>query len=285
MDPMYEHPRAATPGTRRGAASHPHDELRGRVLGAWDTFLDSLGGTPEPTTALVALGDWPGDRFLSRPLAEAGARLAPADDTSAPAPGREVDASARQPSGRELRAALERSRDTTAKVLDRLAAPDAAALAEAEAGSAYGPLPLLTQVHAIPFQLALALPESTSEEVADAACAALLDVLGALAFRRGLRATAAAHTTDARGWWFSADREGWTLDPSPGRELPGPEAPTAVLLGVAAGRGSVPALLARRELRLRRVPQLLALAPLLDDLPVAVPLPRAVTGLLGRLAF
>jgi hypothetical protein len=57
----------------------------------------------------------------------------------------------------------------------------------------------------------------------------------------------------------------------------------AVLLDASAGRRNVPALLARRRLRLRRGPALLALAPLLERVPglPGGPALRAATGILG----
>jgi len=309
LEGSWDAPPSRGPGAS-GARGTERARDAGRGRGAVGTHplsgSESAGSTPPAPAAAHARGAG-GGAGAHAAQRTPGAQQSGSPEAAAPQAAAPQPAVRRQPTPRQLVAALRRARDATVELLDALEAPgeEAQALRRAEAGSDFGPLPLATQVHAIPYRLALALPHGSDAgldaadagpyadadpALLDAACASLIDVVGALAARRRLSVAAAAHTTDAGlpGWWFRAGAShagGWTVGRGPAPDLPGPEAATGVLLDVAAGRRSVPTLLARRELRLRRLPQLLGLAPLLDDLPVSVPLPRALTGLLGRLPF
>ena len=270
----------------RGVATEPLPTLRGRLLGAWDAllvFAEDL--PPERLGELAELGSWPERPVLARLMAQA------AGDP----PGAEPERRDHRADGRAaLLAALEEGRSRTAGALDEVAARPELALASVD--SALGPLPLLTQVHAMGHELALAAircgsggsePLPVPEAVAGAGVAAMVDVVGALACRQGLRVAAGVWGGGSGDWSFRADPDGWRT--FPGRaDVPGVEGAAATVLGVPAGRGAVPALLARGELKLHRIGGLMALAPLVEQvpgLPGGALLRRAVgmVGLLGRL--
>jgi len=302
-------------------ATGPARELRSRVLGAWDALLELAAESGRDELGPLAdLGSWPERPVLERLIAQAEAG-AGAAGTQAEAPaeaetgdsgaeagvrGDGAAVAARVDHGGDGREAiLEALGDARARVADALTLTERRpALALVELDSALGPLPLLTQVHAMCHELALAalrLPgtragEGTGEPVlpapvGDAGVAALVDVVGALAHRQGLRARAAVWDRTAGGWQFQADGTGWTTTscaetPPPG--VPGIEGPAATVLGVPSGRAALPALLARGDLRLYRIGGLMALAPLVEQvpgLPGGALLRRAVgvVGLLGRL--
>ena len=288
------------PDLRRGAAGWPAQELRERVLGGWDALL-TLAAAREAAGQgigpLAELGSWPERPVLARLLAQALDLLGDgAADGSGAGPAAGSQPPRRDHSGddpRRILEALAEARDRVATALERAAARPALGLAEPD--SALGPLPLLTQIHAMGHELALAalrLPgASVPEPVTDAGVAALVDVVGALARRQGLRVAAGVWGAGTRGWVFRADAGGWTtsaLPPDGAPDVPGIEGAAATVLAVPAGRAAVPALIARGELRLHRIGGLMALAPLVEQvpgLPGGALLRRAVgvVGLLGRL--
>ncbi|MFC1429641.1 hypothetical protein ACEZDB_03100 [Streptacidiphilus sp. N1-3] len=266
---------------RRGVATGPPEQLRARLLGAWDALLPLAGGlAPERLGALAELGSWPERPVLARLLAQAGGEEA----------GPEA---ARQDHARDGRdavlAALERAGRRVAGALDAIEADPPLGLTVLE--SPLGPLPLLTQVHAMAHELALAAigsgADPVPEAITDAGVAALVDVVGALAHRQGLRAAAGVWGPGSGGWSFRADPDGWETLGGPA-DVPGVEGAAATVLGVPNGRAALPSLLARGELRLHRIGGLMALAPLVEQvpgLPGGALLRRAVgaVGLLGRL--
>ena len=272
-------------------ATGPAGELRTRVLGAWDALL-ALAAEHDRLGPLADLGSWPERPVLQRLLAQAGG--GPGDGSGDGAPQPRLDHGG---DGREaIRASLAEARDRVAAALEQTAARPGLALTELD--SALGPLPLLTQIHAMGHELALAalrLPAAGEPALpgplADAGVAALVDVVGALAHRQGLRARAAVWGPGTTGWQFQADEDGWTTSPctlTPPPGVPGIEGPAAVVLSVPVGRSALPALLTRGDLRLHRIGGLMALAPLVEQvpgLPGGALLRRAVgvVGLLGRL--
>ena len=267
-------------------ATGPAGELRERVLGSWDALLALAAERPD-VGPLAELGSWPERPVLARLLAQARG-----ERPGAPPPRTDHSGEGREP----ILAALAEARRRVADALEL--AGERPELALAELDSALGPLPLLTQVHAMGHELALAalrLPGGADPALpgplAEAGVAALVDVVGALAHRQGLRARAAVWGRGTGGWQFQADATGWTTTPCPQTPppgVPGIEGPAATVLGVPSGRAALPALLARGDLRLHRIGGLMALAPLVEQvpgLPGGALLRRAVgvVGLLGRL--
>ena len=265
---------------RAGLASLPLAEQRDRVLASWDGFLAAAEGVDldRPSRlpgwtghdVLVHVGDWPGvatlDRLLTR--ARSGTVAPPYDPDALNA---EVVAAHRDASGAEVLAAVRRSRDRLAEWFD---APDATdgprALGQARVMSAVGELPLLTVVNASGYELAvhaLDLGVRPGDRLLDAGLAALVDVTGVFACRRGLRSSLTMWTGRS-GWQVRTDRDGWVTNTV--RERPpgaAVEGDAAVLLDASSGRRAVPALLASRTMRVHGLADMVRLAPIVDDVP------------------
>ena len=107
---------------------------------------------------------------------------------------------------------------------------------------------------------------SVPPQLADAGLAAMVDVVGALAWRARIPASAGLwEPGGGLGWVFTADADGWRTRPRTGDDdVPGVEGVARHLL---VSSGSVPTMLARGDIRMRRVTGLLALAPLVDQVP------------------
>jgi uncharacterized protein (TIGR03083 family) len=265
----------------RGLAAYDVADLAPLILTAWDDFLEvaSASQLHLPTRVpgwtahdlCVHLGSWPGSRSLVRVIEEARARDADGtfDQEGHSAAVIEANAAA---TDHEVLAGIERARAETAAFLD---SPDVAELGRRPVRSAVGPLPLLTAVAAVTYELAV---HALDLEPAGAPCppaglleagvASLVDVTGALAVRCGIDTTAGCVTPDG-GWAFASRGPDWLTmrlpDARPG--WPVVEADAAVILDASAGRRQVPRLLARREMRLHHVAGLLRLAPIVERVP------------------
>ena len=271
----------------RGLASWEPEDLAELLLPAWDDFLD-IAATVDLDAATrvrgwsardvcVHLGSWPGSRSLHRMLEEAQGGAVDTDDAYAGTFDQEshneavLEAWSGAPR-REVLAALDASRAETAAYL---ASADAATLGLRAVRSVLGPLPLGTLVAAAGFELAVhaldlrpAGARAPSAELLSAGVAALVDTTGALAARAGITTIAACLSPEG-GWSFSAAPGAWTtleLPVVPG-DWPAVQGHAADLLDASAGRRSVPPMLARRELRLHHVGGLLALAPVVENVP------------------
>jgi hypothetical protein len=266
---------------RAGLASLPLHAQRDRVLASWDGFLAVAGEVDldRPSRlpgwtghdVLVHVGDWPGVATLDKLLAEARAgALAPPYDPDAV--NARVVAAHRDVSRADVLAAVQRSRDRLAEWFD---APDAEdgprALGAVPVMSLVGVLPLLTVVNASGYELAvhaLDLGVRPGDALLDAGLAALVDVTGVFAHRRGLRAALTAWTGTA-GWQMRTDRDGWTTTAvsarPPGAVVESSDA--AVVLDASAGRRAVPALLASRTMRVHGLADIVRLAPIVDEVP------------------
>jgi hypothetical protein len=263
-----------------GLASLPLAEQRDRVLASWDGFLDVLAGTDldQPSRlpgwtghdVAVHVGDWPGVATLDRLLAEAASgTVAPAYDPD------EVNAAVvaahRSQSRRAVLDAVARSRAKLAAWFDAPTAADGpAAFGRTPVMSVVGPLPLLTVVNASGYELAvhaLDLGVRPPDAVLDAGLAALVDVTGVFAHRRGLRSALTAWTGRS-GWQVRSSPDGWTTtavrERPPGAVV---EADAAILLDASAGRRAVPALLASRVMRVHGLADIVRLAPIVDEVP------------------
>jgi Mycothiol maleylpyruvate isomerase N-terminal domain len=268
------------PGGRAGLADLPLDEQRDRVLAAWDGFLAVVGGTDlsRPSRlpgwsrhdVAVHVGDWGGTTTLDRLLDQARSGT-PGPPLDTDAVNAALVAAHRDASREDVLGALARSRRRAADWFDKPDAPDGPrALGRATVMSVVGTLPLLTVVNAGGYELAvhaLDLGERPPDELADAGLAALVDVTGAFAHRRGLR-TALAAWTGSTGWQVRTDRDGWAthgVDARPAGAVV--EADAVTLLDASAGRRAVPQLLAARKIRVHGLADIVRLAPIVDEIP------------------
>lgn len=282
-----------------GLASWEPADLAALVLPAWDEFIDIAGGVdldaPTRLTGWTArhvcvhLGSWPGSRTLDRIRAEAERDDLDLEDPRAGTfdqeSHNEAVLAARSAAPRaDVLAALTEGRD---EVASYLSSDQPAALGRRRVRSVLGPLPLSTLVAASAYELAVhaldlapAGARAPSTALLTAGVAALVDTTGALAARGDLTATAACVPPEG-GWAFCSTPSAWsTLElPTVPDGWPAVRGEASVLLDASAGRRAVPALLARRELRLHHVAGLLALAPIVEavpGLPGGAPLRSAV---------
>jgi uncharacterized protein (TIGR03083 family) len=268
-------------GTQRhGMASAGRDVVGPMVLGAWDAFLEQAAAVDlDRRTRLpgwrahelcVHLGCWPDHAALADLVASAraGGTGTPPDVDATNA---RVTAAHRDASREEVLAALRRNREATARYL----ADEPVAVDTAPAVSTVGRLPMLSVVLGQAYELAVhgldlvplgAPPPPPS--VLDAGLAALADVTGALAASSGISGGAAL-VTPGGGWAFAADPPGWTVDRVSGARPRGAvvEASADVLLEAASGRINPAAALVRRRLRVRDLPELMRLAPIVESAP------------------
>jgi SAM-dependent methyltransferase len=102
----------------------------------------------------------------------------------------------------------------------------------------------------------------------DAGLAALVDVTGVFAHRRGLR-TALTAWVGGAGWQVRTGPDGWVTVPVAGSRPGGAavEGDAATLLDASAGRLAVPALLAARSIRVHGLADVIRLAPIVEDVP------------------
>lgn len=273
---------AGPAGARRtGLATAGLPDLRDRVCAAWDDFceLAELTDLARPSRlpgwtagdVVVHLGSWPEARTLSSVLAAARA------PSAAPAPDQDrVNAAvvaAHRGAGRE--AILEALHDARETVEEVFRSGTAAELGAVQVDSLVGPLPVLSLVNAGSFELAVhaldLLPAGAPEpppRLLLAGLGAVLDVTGALAYRRGLHVEVSAQTPDG-GWAFRSAGDGWDTLPVPAGPVTGTAVlgPAGILLDISAGRAQVPPLLARQVITVQSMSSFLQLAPLVDAVP------------------
>jgi uncharacterized protein (TIGR03083 family) len=287
---------ASRPGLRpepsaRGLATANPDDLAELFGGAWDAVIQLAGTVPldRPSRlagwtardVLVHLGSWEEHRSFASLLDDARhGRVHEVDDADARnallvAAHHDADAD-------DITHALREARD---RGLDFLRSPDVTSIGRDWTDSTVGPLPVAGVVMASGFELAVhaldvAEPARLPRPLLDAGVAALVDLAGALAARRGLELTVAVITPE--GAWATDCLPGsWSTAPLPGtttsRDLgwPAVEGLAADVLDAAAGRRLAAQLLITRRLRLHDVPALLRLSGALEE----------VTGLPGGSAL
>lgn len=267
-------------GRHQGMADAGRDEVRRRVLGAWDAFLAQAEAVDlnRPSRLpgwraheiCVHLGCWDDHTAMADLIASArtGATGTQPDPDAVNA---RVTAAHAGASREEVLDALRRNREATARYLDE----EPVELDTAPTVSVVGRVPLLSVVLGQAYELAVhgldlvsCGAEPPPPEVQQSGLAALTDVTGALATSCGITGGVTLATPDG-GWAFAADPEGWVVRPVPGGTHEGPavEASAELLLEAASGRiNPVPAV-ARRQLKVHEVAGLLALAPIVQKVP------------------
>lgn len=270
-----------TPGERGVLSSQP-DEAGRRAVDAWDAFIEQAARSDlgakgrakgrQGREVLLPLGRWPQTRSLAEILADAHTgRTTPAVDLEREE--RDVLAAQAGVSDVDVVDGLRRARDDLADFLASAGAGDERALTTA---SPLGPLPVLTLLHAIAYQLAVAALDlepcgaPASDELLAWGVVALVDTTGALAARQGVTGSITALLPGA-AWGFGSCDGDWRtarVDPSDAPEGPAVEGEARVLLDVTAGRElNVPARWRDGSLVTHDLAGLMRLAPVLEQVP------------------
>ena len=275
-----------------GLADLPAAELGPAVLQAWDEFIALAAGldlgAPTRLTGwrahdvLVHLGAWPEHDAVADLVASAGASTGPhlnADRTN-----QRVVSAHREASRAEVLAALSAARERVADYFSTRHDTHGCELGS----SVLGPLPLGTVVHAVCYELAVhaldLAPREASGPLLDRGLAALVDTTGALSARHAITIEVAA-TTPTGGWSFSSSARGWTTHALEAGRVSGVgiEGPAALILEASAGRANPIPLLVSRKLVVHKLPSLLRLAPLVEEVP-GIPGGTALKGAIKHLA-
>ena len=257
---------------------------RERVLASWDGFLAAAGAADldRPSLSRCRAGagttwscTWATGRASPRwtgcwPRRGPRPRRPRIDPDGANAA---VVAAHRDASRQDVLAPLSGPRPDRGLVRRAWMRPTGRCAAGATVMSVVGPLLAAQRRNAAAYELAvygaLDLGVRPGDALLDAGLAALVDVTGVFASRRGLRASLTAWT-GRTGWQVRTGPDGWStaavLERPPGAAV---EGDAAVLLDASAGRRAVPALLASRTMRVHGLPDIVRLAPIVDEVPVS----------------
>ncbi|MFN8169681.1 MAG: hypothetical protein U0S36_12970 [Candidatus Nanopelagicales bacterium] len=294
----------------RGLATSDRARLAADVAQSWALFSAMLDDADldAPTRAkgltvrelVIPLGAWDDNRPLAQLLDEARRGVVGDHDQ-----GALVDAvreAHRHESDDAVCAAVARQ----GEAMEYWLYGDDDSLAEAPVASMLGTLPLITFLHAATYPLATTALDVAStgvevpEQLLDNGLLGLVDTIGALAARQGLTASIAGITPTTLvgagatgGAWRTAliDPAGLAL---PGDVGPSVEGSTRLLLEVTAGRADVPGAVRRKEIAVHDLNGLMALAPIVEQVPGipgraalvgAIRATTAVTSVLRMLPF
>jgi hypothetical protein len=184
----------------------------------------------------------------------------------------------RDESDADIREALRRQGD---EMESFLFGPDVAELGQSPVASMLGTLPVLTFLHAATYPLATSALDlepagaRVPDVLLDNGLLGLLDTIGALAARQGLTASLAAITptgvvgTGAReGAWRTARLDADDLGGDPTASTgPSAEGSARLILDITSGRADIPTAIRRREIAVHDLSGLLALAPIVEQVP------------------
>ena len=264
----------------RGLAGADPEALVDAVRRAWDLFGDLVDTVDLDAVArgrgllarevVIPLGAWDDNRPIAVLLDEA--RRGEVGDHDQGALVDEVRERHKDESDDAIRAAVRRQREELDAFVASPAYDECASLPVA---SMLGTLPLLTFLHAATYPIATSALDLEQcgavapDELLDSGLLGLVDTIGCLAGRQGLSASLVARSTTTvvgtgahGGAWRTS-----VLDPAVADAGPSLSGTTRLLLDVTAGRADVPGSLARRELTFADVPGLLALAPIVEQVP------------------
>ena len=311
---MTQLPTALTPSLgERGLATSDPGRLAASVAQSWALFsamvddvdLDAVTRARGLTAreVVIPLGAWSDNRPLSALLDEARRGIVGEHDQ-----GALVDAvreAHRAEPDDAVREALRRQGEEMETFLygDGLAELGALPVA-----SMLGTLPVITFLHAATYPLATSALdlEQAGARVPDAlldnGLLGLLDTIGALAARQGVTASIAALTpmgisaTGATGGaWRTVRLDESDLDGDfPESAGPSVEGAARLILDVTSGRADIPTAVRRKEIAVHDFPGLLALAPIVEQVPgipgratlvAAIRATTALSGMWKRLPF
>ena len=227
---------------------------------------------------IARLGQWESGRRLTDLLADAHDGDAAHYDADA------VDEQVREATADlpfdEVRAGLSAARATTR---EWLASDGPGTWGLVHTSSPLGPLPVLTVMNAMTYQLSIAALDleqcgaTAPDELLGIGLYALIDTTGALAGRKHVTGSFTAVTPEGivgvgsrGGHWRTAEL---AEDPNMG---PGVLAPRRVVIDATSGRGNVGHLYRTGELHVRDLGGLVRLAPVLDGVPGVPPWARSV---------
>lgn len=267
--------------TDKGLATSDAYDLSAAVTASWDAFIALVADVDLSARTrldgwtvrdvVLHLGTWDGESSLSAALATRGT-----DAVDTPLDPDAVNAAMIVAHGDatadEILAALQASRDAVVEVLSSTVGTEAGLEPVA---SQLGPIPLLTLVHAGCYELALhaldvadAVRADVDPHLLAAGVAALADTTGCLAAREGIEASVGIDADEA-SWAFAARTDGgWTVRRVEG-SAHGPRVSGSAedLLEASAGRADPVRLVTLRHLKVKHLGGLLALTPIIDQVP------------------
>ena len=300
------------PGERGLATSDP-DRLAAGVAQSWALFAAMVDGVDLDAVSrargllarevVIPLGAWDDNRPLAQLLDEAQRGVVGEHDQ-----GALVDAvrlAHRDEPDDEVREALRRQGD---EMEHFLYGDEVGRLGALPVASMLGTLPVATFLHAATYPLAtsaLDLEQAGAlvpDALLDNGLLGLVDTIGALAARQGITASIAAITprgvfaTGASdGSWTTARLDPGTLDGElPEAVGPSVEGPARLLLDITAGRADIPTVVRRKEAAIHDLTGLLALTPVVEQVPgipgrsalvAAIRATTALSGVWRRLPF
>jgi hypothetical protein len=277
-------PSALTPAPdERGVLSSDPDAAGSRTLAVWDGIIALAEAADLHAIArakgrlgrevLLPLGAWPQTRSLAGVLADAASgRTSPPVDLEREE--RDVLAAQAGASDEQVLDALRAARDTLANYLASRPAIEELSAATA---SPLGPLPVLTLLHAVGYQLAVAALDlepcgvTAPDDLLELGVVALVDTTGALAARQGVTGSITA-LMPGSVWGFAAAEGSWrTVElgrPAGSPDGPAVEASARVIVDITSGRNlNVPGLWADRSLVTHDLAGLSRLTPVLEQVP------------------
>jgi hypothetical protein len=287
-----------------GLASGDLTALAADIDRAWELF-EGVAAEVDPDAPsrkhgwtardlIARLGQWESGRTLTDLLADA--HDGDADHYDADAVDEQIRAATADLPFEDVRAALSAARTTTR---EWLGSDGPATWGLVHTSSPLGPLPVLTVMNAMTYQLSVTSLDlepcgtTAPEELLGIGLFALIDTTGALAGRKHVTGSFTAVTPERilgagsrAGHWRTA------LLPEDPHMGPGVLAPTRMVIDATSGRANVGHLYRTGELRVRDLGGLVRLAPVLEGVPGIPPLGAvgraltvvdAVGGLFGRL--
>lgn len=258
-----------------GLLTSDPENLADRAIRAWTLFAETVaevdldGRTRSRSRRaremVTALGTWPDSRGIPELLADGRAGATSTEPMKQAA--RRLAKAHADASDDEVRASIDASLQQTAEWLRGGGLHTEGLLGTP---SPLGVLPMGTVVHAATYQLAVTardlIPAGApiQPELDEIGMVALIDAAGAVAARTGLDVGAVAVGQRSTATIDVADNA-WTTTFVDDERHPAVIAPEEVLLDMAGGRADLAA--ATRQLRFRDPRGLLALAPIVDDIP------------------